>query len=401
MIRVRSVGDTTGTYYLGDPAREVRDLGENVGMARWMGSAAQPLGLEGAVGSNQFTAVLQGRPIRGSLIVSPRRTRCAIDVIFAAPKAVSLLFASPDPVVARSVVTAHREGIHAALTYLEQRSIAIRRTAADGEIELRPATGIVAAEFVHGVSRSGDPHLHSHVVIANFAHDGIDGFGSIDQRGIRAHARAADALYRSVLRHEVGATLGVQWWRADTGGDRIVGINQSDEIAASGRAAQVRSGDSARPEKVFHSRSECLTTWRTRALRAPMLDRDGVVMAPKGFIDEHRFESIIHRGAVSAKTVVEAWADGSPHGIRPEVVSEALRRLGGNLGHGVSERELAPRLVVASPLARRVLGPRPTTLNALDRWWSAERGIEFRSLDGLRERIGRTNQSQGHVRDFR
>ena len=56
--------------------------------------------------------------------------------------------------------------------------------------------GVLApgAGFEHFTSRAGDPHLHSHVVVANMAH-GVDGrWSAIDGRGLYAHARAAGAL---------------------------------------------------------------------------------------------------------------------------------------------------------------------------------------------------------------
>ena len=67
---------------------------------------------------------------------------------------------------------------------------------------------MASAGFVHRVSRALDPHLHSHVVMANLGR-GPDGtYTALDGRGLYAHRSAADALYHAQLRHELTTRLG-------------------------------------------------------------------------------------------------------------------------------------------------------------------------------------------------
>ena len=74
-----------------------------------------------------------------------------------------------------------------------------------------PTTGLVAASFTHGVNRNLDPHLHTHVVMANMVH-GHDGrWSACDHRGLSAHRGATSAIYEAHLRAALTTRLGVQW----------------------------------------------------------------------------------------------------------------------------------------------------------------------------------------------
>ena len=95
-------------------------------------------------------------------------TVAGFDATFCAPKSVSLLFALGAPEVSNEV----RNAADAAVERLAERSragsVPVRRgkgghTVLDGD-------GFVAAAFRHRTSRAGDPHLHTHVVVANLAH---------------------------------------------------------------------------------------------------------------------------------------------------------------------------------------------------------------------------------------
>ena len=53
----------------------------------------------------------------------------------------------------------------AGLDYLERHECFARR-GTDG-VNVIPAEGFVGGAYMHEMARSGDPHLHTHVVIAN------------------------------------------------------------------------------------------------------------------------------------------------------------------------------------------------------------------------------------------
>ena len=87
------------------------------------------------------------------------------DATFTAPKSVSLLFASGLPRCPDEVRDAHELAVSRALEVLEAEAARARR--GKGGVDQVVADGFVAAAFRHRTSRAGDPHLHTHVLIAN------------------------------------------------------------------------------------------------------------------------------------------------------------------------------------------------------------------------------------------
>ena len=147
----------------------------------------------------------------------------AFDLTFSAPKSASVVFALAGTDAARAVVAAHAEAVAGSLSYLERHGItATRRSGPDACV--LPTSGALAAVFTHGVSRNGDPHIHSHVVVANLVH-GADGrWSACDRRGIDAHRMAASAVYEAHLRAGLTAALGVRWAASPGRSAEVVGV---------------------------------------------------------------------------------------------------------------------------------------------------------------------------------
>ena len=144
-----------------------------------------------------------GIPRTALVLGSGRTSVAAFDLTFSAPKSASVLFALGGADTARAVVALHAEAVAGALSYLEQHAVtAVRRSGPDRVV--LPTSGAVAAQFTHGVSRNGDPHVHSHVVMANLVH-GADGrWGACDRRGLAAHRLAAVGGLRSAAAGRAG-----------------------------------------------------------------------------------------------------------------------------------------------------------------------------------------------------
>ncbi|WP_299521132.1 MobF family relaxase [uncultured Serinicoccus sp.] len=87
------------------------------------------------------------------------------DLTFSPVKSVSTLWALAPPEIARQVQAAHRDAVRATLAMLE-RQVAFTRVGKGG-IRQVPVVGLVAAAFDHRDSRTGDPDLHTHVVVSN------------------------------------------------------------------------------------------------------------------------------------------------------------------------------------------------------------------------------------------
>ncbi|HWC39380.1 MAG TPA: relaxase domain-containing protein, partial [Acidimicrobiales bacterium] len=96
----------------------------------WLGRAAAALGLHGRVGGGELAAVLAGAdPVSGELLNRAQdRVRVAgFDLVFAAPKSVSLCYALADAPAAAEVRLAHEAAVAAAVGYLEREAVTARR----------------------------------------------------------------------------------------------------------------------------------------------------------------------------------------------------------------------------------------------------------------------------------
>ena len=85
--------------------------------------------------------------------------------------------------------------------------------------------GFVAAAFRHRTSRAQDPHLHTHVIVANLARSADGEWRALDGEAIlRTYRLAAGYLYEAHLRSELSRTLGVRWTAPVKGMAEIEGV---------------------------------------------------------------------------------------------------------------------------------------------------------------------------------
>ena len=181
----------------------------------WAGRGAAALGLAGQVEAAQFNALMAGLdPSDEALERRLRDSRgepkvVGFDLTFSAPKSVSVLFAAGDEQTAGQLIAAHESAVRAALEYVEDTAVKVRRGKGGAVVE--PGEGVVAAAYRHRMSRSLDPQLHTHVVCANVAR-GPDGrWTALDGRHLYEHAKTAGYLYQAHLRAEVRERLGLEW----------------------------------------------------------------------------------------------------------------------------------------------------------------------------------------------
>src|ERR671924_154910 len=234
----RSVAAGLDDYYAG--------RGESPGV--WTGRGARALELDGLVHEGEL-----GRLIRGihphteeELRRHPKARRITVeridpftddrrietkklapvagfDLVFSVPKSVSLLHALGDEETRRAVNEAHLSAWQAALAYLEDEACVTRR--GKNGVFREYAGGVVAGPQPPRTSRAQDPHLHTHVIVANMAKSPSDGnWRSLDGEPIlKSYRLAAGYLYQAHLRAELSRTLGVEWGApykglADVGG---------------------------------------------------------------------------------------------------------------------------------------------------------------------------------------
>lgn len=395
MLGVSRLTDGRGAYYLADLAGE---LGRPSG-GWWLGTGAAGLGLRHHVNPGDLEAVLSGVcPRTGRALVVQRGGVSGFDLTFTAPKSVSILMAMGGPVVGECVLDSHRSAVDGAMSYLERHGFGVRRGTGDGR-SVQPVEGVVAAAFTHGVSRSLDPHLHSHVVVANIGH-GPDGrWTAIDGRGIYAHASAAGRLYDAALRHDLRARLGVTWSPRRSGAYEVSDIGPEAIGAFSSRQAEIRSalagGDRpgrhrpptswratrvawavTRDPKTVPTPAHLRLRWNQMAADAG-LELPHVVLADERAqtappIDEHRFAAVLFtraRSTAARRDAIAAWAGALPYGATATDVEGCVDRLA-DWEHGVGVAEPKyPTAVLVPPSAHvNALGARPASPEQLAVW---------------------------------
>jgi conjugative relaxase-like TrwC/TraI family protein len=152
-----------------------------------------------------------------------RRAVAGYDFTFSIPKSASILWGVADAATQSHIAQAHHAAAAEVVAFME-REVAATRTGAtglDGAVAQVGVTGIIATAFDHFDSRSGDPHLHTHVVISNKVQTLLDGkWRSLDGRPMHAAVVALSELHETLFADALTRALGVEWERRDRGRDR-------------------------------------------------------------------------------------------------------------------------------------------------------------------------------------
>lgn len=232
----------------------------------------------------------------------PKTAVSGFDLTFSVPKSVSVLWGLADAGTQALLVDAHHDAVAEVLAFFE-REVAITRAGANarnGAVAQHEVAGVAAAAYDHWDSRSGDPQLHTHVVVSNKVRTVYDGkWRSLDSIPIHRSVVAISEHYNAVLADLLTQRFGLGWERRDRGTDRnqaleIVGVpedlisefsNRSHDIDVEtdrliaeyadthGRRPSDRTivelrataTISTRPEKELHSLADLTSGWRRRA----------------------------------------------------------------------------------------------------------------------------------------
>jgi conjugative relaxase-like TrwC/TraI family protein len=172
------------------------------GSGEWLGEGSKRLALTSPIAAEPFARMLAGVDQQGNRLVQnaaqPNR-RAGWDLVFSAPKSVSLAWAFDVP-NAQVVAKAHRRSVETAIQGLEAM-VTIGRRGKAGRI--REAACAVVARFPHRTSRENDPQLHDHCLVINLAGFSDGGWGALEPRPIFQAQLALGALYRAALAREL------------------------------------------------------------------------------------------------------------------------------------------------------------------------------------------------------
>jgi conjugative relaxase-like TrwC/TraI family protein len=165
------------------------------------------------------------------------KARPGYDLTLRPPKSVSVLWALGDEGQRRVIRRAHREAVDAVVAYYESQGVFARR--GRGRREPILTGGLVAAAFDHRTSRSGDPLLHSHVVVANMTLTVEGRWQALDGRSLYRHARSGGYIYQAQLRHALTRDAGVAWRPVINGYADVDGVPEDVIRAFSKRSDEI------------------------------------------------------------------------------------------------------------------------------------------------------------------
>ena len=350
-------------YYVRDlapgPAEGSSVAGESPGM--WTGGGGAVLGLAGRVRSDDLADVFAGRDPTGERQLRHERgsrSVAGVDLLFCAPKAVSLLHLLAPNELGAVAGECHQAAVSDAVGYLERAVLGVRRTRS-GTSHRIATTGAVAAGFVHRTSRALDPHLHTHLVTANVA-QGIDGlWSSLDTRRLFAHRGAIQSVYESSLRYMLSDRAGMAWEQHSAGRWHLAGVDPVLERLFSQRASGIEEhvfraagGRSSpglrkaafhadRPAKEQGQTIESLQEgWRRRAADLGLDTRDLVRLIGRAGnelrrqgVDHSVLSAELERSTrpgrmVTTRDLVAAVADAAPSGLPSTAVEHVVAVLG-------------------------------------------------------------------------
>ncbi len=306
------------------------------------------------------------------------KTVAGFDLTFSAPKSVSVAWGLADEPTRRRIHAAHVAALEFVIGYAEQNVFATRT--GRGGVVSEDVRGVVAAAFDHWDSRSGDPQLHTHVVVLNRVQAAPDGqWRTLDSKALFRAAVGLSELYNGVLADLVTADLGYGWapeqrrhsrvekWEVAGVGealraefsqrsteiDAAKDVLLADFVAGHGRQPtprevlqlRQRATLETRPVKELRSLGDLVAGWRTRAERfvvdapqawvATLAERNDLPLLLAGDLAEAMLED-------AARVSLEVVSGKRSTFTRANVFAEVLRQI-----HGVRFASPGDRVAVA------------------------------------------------------
>lgn len=216
MLSIGTIGGN-GSYYL-DLAQEDYYLAGGEPLGRWWGRGAEAhVGL-GNVQREQLRSLLKGFSPEGKALIQgagrPTHQK-GWDLVFSAPKPVSVLWSQADEPTRLKIQAAHFDAVAAALGYLQDEVGFTRRGHAGRVVE---RAGLLVATFEHGTSRAMDPNLHTHCLVLNIGIRNSDSStGTIMSKPFYRAKMTIGALYRVELASQLERRLGCSCLREEKG----------------------------------------------------------------------------------------------------------------------------------------------------------------------------------------
>ncbi len=205
----------SGLALLGNGQLRPGDLVDEQQLRNLLGDGRDPV--TGSALGRTFTDQTRRAPVgQGAGL---RRVVAGWDLTFSPPKSVSTLWALADAGTQALIAAAHHAAIDDVLALVEDQ-VAMTRVGHGGVAQVE-VEGVAATAFDHHDSRSGDPQLHTHVVISSKVrarHDGA--WRALDGRPLFAAVVGLSEHYNAVLADRLTVALNMAWQVRRRGPDR-------------------------------------------------------------------------------------------------------------------------------------------------------------------------------------
>jgi len=369
----RQVAGGLDDYYAG--------RGESPGI--WAGTGSAALGLVGVVEDGDLGTLLRGvNPADEKRLRAPVRARTithrrlnvetgewreepqqlnpvsGYDLVFSCPKSVSLLHALTDEEsVRREISEAHEKAWQSALAYFEREACIVRR--GKGGTIREHGEGFVAAAFRHRTSRAQDPHLHTHVVVANMTRTAAGEWRALDGEAIlKTYRLAAGYLYEAHLRHELTRRLGLEWTEPAKGMGELVDVpDEAIRAFSTRRQSLLEHMEALGTEGFAASRVAALATREAKEqVDLPRLREEWKARAAEHGLGSRELDALVHEQPIGWDRVeLEQLAagvlgrDGLTEKQTTFTMPELVRAVAGALPAGGSVNEV---LELAEELSR-------------------------------------------------
>lgn len=301
--RDREIDPATGAV------RYFTESGEPPG--QWIGARAKALNRQAGqvVQAGELQDLLAGKWHGQSLGQQQKQKPHAAgwDLTFSAPKSVSVVWATADPELRQALESAHEQAVAKVFAYLSHNAGYTRRGKGGTRQE---RVELVAVAYQHATSRAGDPHLHSHVLVANVAQREDGTWGTIESHPLYEQRLVGGTLYQAELARQL-AELGFHVVRSRGRGDtfRIEGVPQAlqehwsqrhQQMAENGATGQSQAAEKAfrkdRPDKGRINRDELFQRWQYEA-------------QTHGWDADHNYDLMNHHSIRPEKAARQLWND--------------------------------------------------------------------------------------------
>ena len=246
---------------------------------KWLGSGVAALGIRGGDNATRLQAEALFSDFAHPVTLAPlgqqpkqlhesRKQESAkqisgFDLTFTIPKSLSVLWATADRDLQRAIMAAHHEAVGHAMGWFEQQVAATR--SGRGGVATAAIDGIIAIGFDHFETREGDPHLHTHVAVANRARRGSDGkWLTLNGRAIYHAAVAVSELHENTLMDLLHDRLGLAFTPRPYSVGRTSQASRAAIADVAGFPAELITRFSTRRITLLQRTRQLIAEWTTK-----------------------------------------------------------------------------------------------------------------------------------------